>query len=73
MVIQMLAARPRMGIPMEDRDPKYPELLICFGENGSIAGCRHGGQEVTVAAIRQQRGWTVKGRSPDRSTGMNQD
>lgn len=50
--VQLLAAHPRLGRPVEDLPETYREWLIDFGDSGHLARYRLDGDSVTILTVR---------------------
>lgn len=53
--MQLVAAQPGIGRPVDKMDPAYREWLIGFGESSYIALYRLDGELAVVLAVRHQR------------------
>jgi plasmid stabilization system protein ParE len=53
--MQLVAAQPGIGRPVDKMDPAYREWLIGFGESGYVALYRLDGELAVVLAVRHQR------------------
>jgi plasmid stabilization system protein ParE len=53
--VQLVAAQPGIGRPVDKMDPAYREWLIGFGESGYVALYRLDGELAVVLAVRHQR------------------
>jgi plasmid stabilization system protein ParE len=53
--VQVLAAQPGIGRPVEEMEPEFREWLIDFGDSGYVAMYRIAGNTAVLLAVRHQR------------------
>ena len=53
--MQIVAAHPAVGRPVDKMAPEFREWLISFGDSGYVALYRLDGDEAVVLAVRHQK------------------
>lgn len=53
--VNILAAHPEIGRPIDDMEPEFRDWLIEFGEDGYVARYHYDGRDIVVLTLRHTK------------------